>query len=696
MSTLVSGRGETQIKPKMSNAPRRVRCAVIARHRAFTWTGAFARAVARAFALCLALACAPASAHQADQIVERAWFEDDTGARSLAEIQRQDFQPFEGTLSAGFGSAPIWLRLRIAAPPPGHTDNNRLMLRIRPVYLDDIQVFDPLAPSGLAGVTGDRYPPAQAAFRSMDFLLPLPRGEAARDIWIRLESTSTRQIDVQALSLEDLSRVMSRQQVFFALYIGIIFLLAVWGVTAWLFTREALIGSFGLMQTLAVLFALGSLGYSRLFWPDAWPARWLDMATSLANIGAVAAAMVFHILLLRDLQPPAWLRRAQYALLALQITLLLAVPWLTRLALRINMTEILLVPMILLASAWASKPWTPASGTAQPPLTRPVLVAFYLGLVLVLGLAALPGLGLAGGDELPLYVVQSHGLLTALLILVVLQYRNHVIRRQQRETLSALERTELQAQQERSIREEQEKLMAMLAHELKTPLATMHMRLDSSAPGTRAIKQAISDMNAVIERCLQTARLGDRQLVPHLEPLDLAATLREVIAACPEPGRVQLITAQSPMTMRSDRQLLSIILNNLLENACKYAQKHTPIRVELGPAPDVQDGRGFLVLSVSNEPSPGAWPDPERLFEKYYRSPYARRQAGTGLGLFLVNNLLRALGGRIAYLPDARHVRFVLHLPANPGAVPGPGSEAVAAPDVPVDATRLRAASQTE
>jgi signal transduction histidine kinase len=69
-------------------------------------------------------------------------------------------------------------------------------------------------------------------------------------------------------------------------------------------------------------------------------------------------------------------------------------------------------------------------------------------------------------------------------------------------------------------------------------------------------------------------------------------------------------------------------------------------------------------VSVTNRPGLAARPDPHRVFLKYYRSPGAMKQSGTGLGLFLVARLAQRLGGRCELRPDDQHVRFDLWLPA--------------------------------
>lgn len=188
----------------------------------------------------------------------------------------------------------------------------------------------------------------------------------------------------------------------------------------------------------------------------------------------------------------------------------------------------------------------------------------------------------------------------------------------------------------------------------------MHMRLDVHSEGNREIKKAINDMNGVIDRCLQTTLLGDRQLVAQVERCELVNLLRDAVSACTQPQRIET-DAPTELYAQTDRQLFFIVLNNLLENACKYAKPNTPIHATLRHDADGKT----LVFEVRNLPHDNHWPDAKQVFDKYYRSPYARRQAGTGLGLFLVNNLMQTLGGDIRYAPDETWVRFVVRMPLS-------------------------------
>lgn len=613
------------------------------------------------------LLVAASLAHAQDHIVERGWLEDPSGQMTWQQAQASMTQPFQGTLSRGFGKSAIWLKLRIdpTRHPSPERDPGQLILRIRPVYLDDIRLYDPLAPAGLAKVTGDWQHPRQDEFQSLDFTIPIARGEAPRDVWLRLTSTSTRQIHVQALTADSLSRHTHHQALVFAGYIGLVLIFSAWGWLRWAFSREWVIGAFALAQSAALGYAFFSLGYLRSLWPADWPAWPIDRLSSVLSITAVSTALLFHVMWLREFSPPKWATWLHVAMLALwPIKLALLAMGEASIALQINLSELIWSPCVFLLSAWFAQAWRHQE-QRPPSMKRGVVTAFYAILIVTLLVAALPGLGLTRGTELTLYIVQTHGLLTAFLIMLMLQYRAHRQQIQQRENALALERSQLLASKERAMREEQDQLMAMLAHELKTPLATMQMRLDPSSQGAAYIKHSIREMNGVIDRCLQATQMSDSRLVPTPGQIDLPDLLREAIANCATGPSVRL-DAPDRLTITNDRQLLFVVLSNLLENACKYTTTDGTVHLKVS-----EDSSAHSVcLQIQNLPGAAGWPDAGKVFDKYYRSAMARRQPGSGLGLYLARHLTRALGGDLQYAPDETWVRFVMTLPCEPPAMP--------------------------
>lgn len=208
-------------------------------------------------------------------------------------------------------------------------------------------------------------------------------------------------------------------------------------------------------------------------------------------------------------------------------------------------------------------------------------------------------------------------------------------------------------------RDEQERFMSMLNHELKTPLSVIRMALGGGGVPD-AVKQrvvrAVEDMDAIIERSVQADRMQQGRIRIARDELQVADALEAARAASSDPGRVQVRTTQLPACV-TDGQLLEVILGNLLDNALKYAAPETTVQVEAHA-----DGKGVRI-AVANRPGAAGMPDPQRVFHKYYRSPGAHGKTGSGLGLHIADGFARMLGGNLRYRPGADTVKFELWIP---------------------------------
>lgn len=594
----------------------------------------------------------------ADLVLARGWLDDPGGQKSWEQIQSASFQPYDGVLSRGFGSSALWIKLSLTPHGQGEVSfSDGLLLRLRPVYLDDIQVYDQ---GRLVAHTGDRHHPAQQALRGLDFLVPLSAGPLPRDIWLRVQSTSTRQIFAEVVPARTFLQETPLQHLMFSMYVALVLIFALWGLTYWVFTGEKMMGLFGTKQGAALLYALCSLGFARMWWPQDWATDTLDHLASVFSMLATSLAIYFHSVFLSDYQPRRWISWALKGVVGLlPINLLLFFVFnKPSLALQINMLTVLLAPFLLLLAAWTAQGWRRAQPPGKILLPRFLIVGFYAVLIAILVLAALPGLGMASGSEIGLYLVQAHGLASGLIVLLLLHYRAYLVLQAQFAIRTELQRVQLEAERDREQRQEQEKLLAMLTHELKTPLSTMYMRLDERSPEAGALKKSIREMNGVIDRCVQVNRLEDKKMQPNRVRVDVSHLVREAVAVSPDPQRFELQVPHA-LCVNSDLQLLFMVLGNLFDNACKYSDPATPIVVSL------QEEGARIQLSVSNQPGRAGRPEASSVFDKYYRSAGAQGQAGTGLGLFLAHSLVATLGGNLAYQPTPTHVLFVLRLPKD-------------------------------
>lgn len=224
----------------------------------------------------------------------------------------------------------------------------------------------------------------------------------------------------------------------------------------------------------------------------------------------------------------------------------------------------------------------------------------------------------------------------------------------------------LLAMHEQAEREHQRRFLAMLIHELKTPLSIIRMRLGSQKPSANMQKHAlgaIADMDGIIERVALTSRIEDQSLQQQALPCWPATMLEELLAQTHQAARVQLDKPADAdaLLLHTDPQLLRTAMTNLLDNALKYAAPAAKVHVTL--ASQTRADRPGVRICVENPIGPAGAPDPAQVFVKYYRAPAARQQSGSGLGLYIVQELVRRLGGQIDYLPGAHTVCFALWLP---------------------------------
>lgn len=99
--------------------------------------------------------CASFPAFAADLVTQRAFWEDASGQATVDQVRQQPFTGYTGVLSRGYTSAAVWIRLDIQ-PAQGMHPDDKIILRIRPVYLDEIRLYDPLDASGRERVVGDQ------------------------------------------------------------------------------------------------------------------------------------------------------------------------------------------------------------------------------------------------------------------------------------------------------------------------------------------------------------------------------------------------------------------------------------------------------------------------------------------------------------------------------------------------------------
>lgn len=617
--------------------------------------------------LLLLVACSLASAEASrSHVVSLAYLEDPDATLTLDEVRERSLVPYQGLLSKGYIDSALWIRVRIE--PAGLDADDDLIVRVRPAYLDEVRVFDPLYGGDGSSVFGDRYPVGNDSYPSLYFNAAIPAGEAPRDIWLRLKSASTSQIHVDVLARDQALSRDRNHELLFMLYLTALLLFLGWGVLNLLSWRETVMGAFVIKQFMALAYSLAYLGYFRLFWPDAlWPWLTPDKLTSFMVLSMVAAAVQFDYHFLKEFRANRWLLRMLLAMLSLYpLLLMLLLLGKVRETLLLNNLIVISLPLISVLAALSipSKKYATKYALGEKALLpKPYVVILYVLVLISVSLSSLPAAGLVNGVEWTFSGYLMYSLITGAMVLVILQIRARYMRKQRELLASALQTAERRAAEEETRRVEQGRFLAMLTHELKTPLAVIRMVLSAPQKTPEMLARAeyaISSMGTVIERTLEVDRLEDNRIRPEPLQCDPAAELEELVRLSGNAQRIQLQLDGLPQA-RLDISLFRMIVANLLDNALKYGAEDEPVTVTAMAA--ARDGEAGIAVDVSNAPGKVGWPDPQQLFHKYYRHPRARKETGSGLGLFLVEGLARLMQGSIEYRPTEKEIRFRLWIP---------------------------------
>jgi len=198
-----------------------------------------------------------------------------------------------------------------------------------------------------------------------------------------------------------------------------------------------------------------------------------------------------------------------------------------------------------------------------------------------------------------------------------------------------------------------------VSHELKTPLTSIRGYVETLLDGAlhdeqnnvrflEKIEQNVQRLSHLVTDLLSLARIEAQEGSLPLERVDLHGLVEQALRRH-EPnavGRDQTLRLEScagALQVLGDREALTQVLDNLVDNALKYTppEGHVTIRVKREV--------GHAVLEVQDDGIGIPKEDIERVFERFYRVDKARSRAvgGTGLGLSIVKHLVHAMKGEV-------------------------------------------------
>jgi PAS domain S-box-containing protein len=253
----------------------------------------------------------------------------------------------------------------------------------------------------------------------------------------------------------------------------------------------------------------------------------------------------------------------------------------------------------------------------------------------------------------------------------------------------AVDNARLYADAQEAVRVRDE-FLSIASHELRTPLTPLQLHVqdmlrratgegpelpnDKLAAKLDTVARQVDRLQALVENLLDIARITQHRLVVSYEELDLAEVVREAVTrfgrAAEHAGVALVVDAPEPVLGSWDRLRVDQIVANLISNAIKFgAGKPVELRVRS------QDGIATLTVrdqGIGIDPA-----DQARIFERFERAVPSKHFGGFGLGLWIVRQIVDALGGTIEVDSQVgAGSRFTVALPLEAPARPASAAPA--------------------
>jgi len=592
----------------------------------------------------------PAAFATTELVVSVEKLEDRRASFTLEDVINMPFQPASQVLAEGYKSPAYWLRIKVAPSP----DGSDVVMLVRPTILDNVTLFQRVEAdkgdwtvhpaSGTYAPEAQVWPSTQRTFR-------LPPSTTEVEYYLRVESVGTISAYISVLPFLDARLVSLKINVTQAAYLALMFFVLFWALRMAFVTQERLYWLFAITNVVFIIHNIQFFGYMAIIVPPESREFFSSLFRTNVFLAAIVSVIFHRAVLMR--YRPAWFALRMFDVMIIGMTVSLAMFWLGygSFALFSNAIFVACAPFVFLLSAFTARQ------EASPGLATMRVIYSLLSGALLFWVTAMLGVSEIGGSAL--YGAMFHGLVTALLMFVILHLHGRNLINNALTARIAMAEMEQRRDTEREQALILEQFINMLTHETRNAMAVVNMSVSAPSFGERQrqrVSDAISALNGIVDRCSEAIRLDRKTHSIKSEVCDVGALLETLCSTNPQHMRLVLI-GEGTCIVQSDPLLLEVVFCNLIDNALKYAKDDTPINIRY------ESDQKACMIYFENAVGAASMPDPVRVFEKYYRHPKAKNQIGSGLGLYIVDGLLRLLGGEVNFKSNAGTVEFRVSLP---------------------------------
>jgi two-component system OmpR family sensor kinase len=209
-----------------------------------------------------------------------------------------------------------------------------------------------------------------------------------------------------------------------------------------------------------------------------------------------------------------------------------------------------------------------------------------------------------------------------------------------------------------SILQQRKEFLALISHELKSPLARMKLALELlSEKGAdpsliQSMQSDISESEKLVEQLLILSKIEMEIPAVNFEPLQVSMIMQKAIEQLNTMARsagVEILfqpPTQDLPQIHGDAAQLQRAFANILENAVKFSTPGSKVEVQFQA---VSKNVKIAIADHGSGLEPG---EQEKIFEPFYRSKAAQNKEGSGLGLFIARRIIESHGGKISAAPN--------------------------------------------
>ena len=621
------------------------------------------------------------------------YLEDPSGRLTLAEVIARDahFQAWMGggsKLNAGFTPSAYWVKLTLQREAGVPSD---WLMEVDNPRLHELDFF---GPAGEVIRTGSDRSVQSRPFFDRFFVFPIRLTDQPQTYYIRATS---RYALTLPLSLWLPDAYQGQQLRFHALqflYYGGLVVLAIYGLVIFLGIRDSRFAIYSAYIVTAGLGVFSSNGYGRLFlWPD--HARFDEIAQSCF----LSLTAFFAVWFARRLIQPderQWLGKSlMLSQLVFGLTFVLTLLQLVYPHLLLVTNQVLMINsmvMGLLVTLAGFKAYSQQQSGIR------FFLAGWIVLWLGVCVAALRAFGWLPTIGLTSYAVQIttavEMVLVALALGELLREEHQAYTASQAQALAAnrallemsqasegklrqavrerTEQLEHSLREEKNLREQYVRIGSMISHEFRTPLSIIHSQatlmrkeydkgIDHVRKRLEAIGAASQRLKVMFDKWLYSDSLNETLESLEFRCLDLEPWVHRQLGSHQHlltRHKLDLILSSAVPPVMADEYHLDLVLSNLIDNAAKYAPADSTISIGLRQKP------GFTGLAVTDQGPGIAEEVQDKVFREFFRVKHESQVRGVGLGLSIVQRIVRAHGGHVELISTPGHgATFCVWLP---------------------------------